>query len=165
MIRKLLFFAGAAAVSLLAARWRWPDSAHAIGAIRAGGGTARHGVAFRAGPSSYQLVATATVLPPWSGDARISVEGDPPLGWSAALSRPAVDLGVHDFPRLEGDVIRGLRPRHRIALWVDLHPGASSSAPPGEYRLALRDARTGGSLLAIPIAFGAEGGGDHAGHP
>jgi hypothetical protein len=167
MTRNALFFAGAVALSLLAAWWRWPDSAHAIGVIRAGGGKARHGVAFRTGPSAFQLVATATVLPPWSGDARISVEGDPPLRWSAALSRPAVDLGVHDFPRLEGDVIRGLRPRHRIALWVDLRAGedAFPTAPRGEYRLALRDAKTGGPLLGIPIAFGAEGGGDHAGHP
>src|SRR5512146_2692425 len=118
MTRNLLFFAGAIAVSLLAAWWRWPDSAHAIAVVKPGGGKARHGVAFRTGPSSYQLVATATVLPPWSGDARLSIEGDPPLRWSAALSRPVVDLGVYDFPRLEGDVIRGLRPRHHIALWV-----------------------------------------------
>lgn len=123
MIRNLLFFAGAAAVSLLAAWWRWPDSAHAIATIKQGGGKARHGVAFRAGPSSYQLVATATVLPPWSGDARLSVEGTPPLRWSAALSGPAVDLGVHDFPRLDGDVIRGLRPMEHVALWVNLAAG------------------------------------------
>jgi YHS domain-containing protein len=123
MIRNLLFFAGAIAVSLLAAWWRWPDSAHAMGVLRSGGGKARHAVAFPAGPSSYQLVTTATVLPPWRGDARISVEGEPPVGWTAALSRPAVDLGLHDFPRLEGGVIRGLRPREHIALWLDLHAG------------------------------------------
>jgi YHS domain-containing protein len=210
MIRNLLFLAGAVALSLLAAWWRWPDSAHAIGVLRAGGGKARHAVTFRAGPSSYQLVTTATVLPPWSGDARISVEGDPPLRWSAALTRPAVDLGLHDFPRLEGDVIRGLRPREHLALWLDLRagdgvdpvcgmacpldgapgsggaasiregascfcslacrdrfradPGAFPPAPRGAYRLALRDARTGAPLLAIPIAFGAETGGDHGAH-
>jgi hypothetical protein len=204
MIRKLLFLGGAVALSLLAARWRWPDSAHAIGIIKAGGGKVRHAVAFPAGPSSYQLVATATVVPPWSGDARLSVEGDPPLRWSAALSRPAVDLGLYDFPRLEGDVIRGLRPRHHIALWVDLRagdgvdpvcgmacplpgpaslpagapcfcsqecrdrfeaePGRFRPAPRGAYRLALRDASSGAPLLAIPISFGGEGGGDHGAH-
>jgi YHS domain-containing protein len=201
MIRNLLFFAGAVAVSLLAAWWRWPDSAHAIAVVKAGGGKARHAVAFRSGPASYQLVATATVLPPWSGDARLAVEGDPPLRWSAALSRPAVEVGLYDFPRLEGDVIRGLRPRHHVALWVDLRagddvdpvcgmrcdagalreggrcfcseackarflagPGAFPASPRGEYRLSLRDATTGAPLLAIPIVFGAEPGGDHGAH-
>lgn len=212
MIRNLLFFAGAVAVSLVAAWWRWPDSAHAIGVIREGGGKARHAVAFPAGSSSYQLVATATVLPPWRGDARVSVEGDPPLAWSAALSRPAVDVGLHRFPRLDGDVIGGLRPRERIALWIDLRAGAGvdpvcgmvcpprtggapgtrggatpgedgrcfcseacrsrfqaspeafPAAPRGEYRLALRDAATNAPLLAIPITFGGQRGGDHGAH-
>jgi hypothetical protein len=122
MARKLAFFAAAAALSTLAAWWRWPDSAHAMGTIRRGGGAARHPVTFREGPSRYGLVATATVLPPYHGDVRIALEGEPPLEWSMELSRPAVDLGLHRWPRLDGDVLRGLEPRERIALWISLRP-------------------------------------------
>jgi YHS domain-containing protein len=117
-LRSLSWFLGAVALSTLAAWWRWPDSVHAIAVLKHGGGKARHPIALRPGPDSWQVVATATVLPPWRGDARISVEGEPRLDWSVALSRPVIDLGVHRFPRLDGDVLRGLEPREHVALWL-----------------------------------------------
>lgn len=118
--RTIGWFVGAVALFTVAAWWRWPDSVHAMGVIRKGGGAARHPVSLKAGPDSWQVVATATVLPPWRGDARISLEGEPRLAWSVAHSRPVVDLGVHRFPRLEGDVLRGLEPRERVALWLTI---------------------------------------------
>lgn len=123
--RKLAFLLGAIAVSTLAAWYRWPDSAHALGVIKRGGGTARHPVALPAGEDSYVLVATAPVLPPWSGDARVAVEGEPPMAWELEVSRPVVDLGLHRWPVQDGDRIRGLRPRDRVALWVKLEPPAA----------------------------------------
>lgn len=116
------FLLGSIAVSTLAASHRWPDSAHAIGVIRRGGGTARHPVRLEGGREDYTLVLTATVLPPFRGDALLSVEGSPPMGWDAELSRPVVDLGVHRWPSLDGDALRGLAPRDRVALWVKLRP-------------------------------------------
>lgn len=123
--RKLAFLAGAIAVSTLGAWYRWPDSAHAIGVIKRGGGTARHPVALAPGQDSYVLITTAAVIPPWSGDARVAVEGEPAMGWQMEVSRPVVDLGLHRWPRQDGDRIRGLRPKDRIALWVKLTPPAA----------------------------------------
>src|SRR5512138_1597793 len=101
--RKLAFLAGAIAVSTLAAWCRWPDSAHAIGVVKRGGGAARHPVSLQGGRDSYVLVATATVIPPWRGDAQISVEGTPRMAWQYEVSRPVLDLGLHRWPRRGGD--------------------------------------------------------------
>ncbi len=123
--RKLAFLAGAVAVSLLAAWYRWPDSAHAIGVVKRGGGTARHPVALAAGQDSYVVVTTAPVIPPWRGDARVSVEGEPAVAWRLEVSRPVVDLHLRRWPVQEGDRIRGLEPRDRLALWLKLTPPAA----------------------------------------
>ncbi len=123
--RKLAFLAGAVAVSLLAAWWRWPDSAHAIGVIKRAGGTARHPVALAPGQDSYVVVVTAPVIPPWRGDARVAIEGDPPPAWEVEVSRPIVDLRLRRWPVQDGDRIRGLEPRDRLALWVKLSPPAA----------------------------------------
>jgi len=123
--RKVAFLVGAVAVSALAAGYRWPDSAHAIGVVRRGGGAARHPVALPGGQESYVVVVTAPVIPPWRGDARLSVEGEPPMAWELEVSRPVVDLGLHRWPVQDRDRIRGLEPRDRLALWVKLAPPAA----------------------------------------
>jgi YHS domain-containing protein len=120
--RKLAFLAGAIAVSLLGAWYRWPDSAHAIGVVKKGGGTARHPVALPAGQESYVVIVTAPVLPPWRGDAVVAVEGEPAIAWELEVSRPVVDLGLHRWPVQDGRRIRGLQPRDRLAMWVKLTP-------------------------------------------
>jgi YHS domain-containing protein len=120
--KRLAFLAGTVALSTLAAWYRWPDSAHALGAIRRGGGAARHPVALAGGRDEYVVVATATVIPPWRGDARISIEGAPAMEWDVEVSRPVVDLRLRRWPRLEGDTLRGLSPRDRVALWLRLRP-------------------------------------------
>lgn len=122
--RKLAFLAGAIAISTLAAWYRWPDSAHAIGVIQRGGGRARHPVALPAGQDAYVVVVTAPVIAPWRGDARLSVEGAPPMAWELEVSRPVVDLHLHRWPRQDGDRILGLEPRDRVAMWVKLTPPA-----------------------------------------
>lgn len=139
--RKLAFFLGAVLVSTLGAWYRWPDSAHAMGVIAQGGGTARHPVVLAGGRDEYVLVATAAVRPPWRGDARISVEGSPPMALDVEVSRPAVDLGLHRWPSLEGDTLRGLSPGDRVALWVRLRPPRADpvcgmACPEGGPRLA-----------------------------
>ncbi|HET8540465.1 MAG TPA: hypothetical protein VFL83_11395 [Anaeromyxobacter sp.] len=120
--RKLAFLAGTIAVCTLAAWWRWPDSAHAIGVVKRGGGAARHAVALPGGRDSYVVIVTAPVIPPWRGDAVVAVEGEPPMAWELEVSRPVVDLGLHRWPAQEGNRIRGLQPRDRLALWAKLEP-------------------------------------------
>jgi YHS domain-containing protein len=122
--KSIAFFFFAVALSLLAATYRWGDSAHAIGLIRASGGEARHAAYLTAGKTGYTLIATATVIPPYRGDARVVLEGDPPIDHEVHLSEPVVDLGIRRNPHLRGDVLHGLRPKDRIALWVVMRPPA-----------------------------------------
>ncbi len=128
-VKKAAWLAGTVVLCTVAAAWRWPDSAHAMGVIRSAEGEGRprgrgrgavHPVALPAGPARYQLVVTAPVLAPWRGDARLSLEGEPPLDWSVELTQPIVDLHLRRWPRLEGKVLRGLEPGDRLALWVDV---------------------------------------------
>lgn len=118
-LRKLVWLTAAVATAAAAAVLRWPDSSHAMGTIRAGGGAIRHPAALRPGADHYQIVLTAPVVGRWRGDARISLEGGAgPLPFQASLAGPVVDLGLHHWPRLEGEVIHDLAPGDRIALWV-----------------------------------------------
>ncbi len=112
------WFAGAVGVFTLAAVWRWPDSAHALAILRQGGGGARHAVTLTPGPGGYMVIVTAPVMPPWQGDARLAIEGEPPLEFDAQLSSPVVNLGLRHWPKLDGRVVRGLKSGDRIALWV-----------------------------------------------
>lgn len=114
------WFAAAVAVSTFAAVWRWPDSAHALAILRQGGGGARHPVVLTPGPRGYMMIVTAPVMPPWQGDARLAIEGEPPLDFQAQLSGPVLDFGLRHWPKLDGRVLRGLKSGDRIALWVKL---------------------------------------------
>lgn len=122
MIRKILFFLLAVCISLLAATYRWTDSAHSIGLIRASGGEARHPSTFGSGKSFYTLIATATVIPPYRGDARVVLEGNPEIDYRIYSSDPVVDLGIRRQPRFKDNVLYDLQPKDRIALWVSMKP-------------------------------------------
>lgn len=150
MKRDLAWLAGALALFTLAAWWRWPDSAHAMGALKQGGGAARHPVRFDPGRDRYSLVATTPVIPPYRGDVRVSLQGDPPIPFTMELGRPIVDLGLHAWPRQEGNVLRGVQPLERLTLWVQLEPRAPAA---GSYRLAFHDEASGKPLLSIPVLF------------
>ncbi len=153
-----LWLAGSVGVATLAAAWRWPDSTHAIGVLRQGGGSARHPVTLTPGPTRYMLVVTAPVIPPWRGDARLAIEGDPLLDFKTELSGPVLDLGLHHLPRLDGRVLRGLRAGDRIALWVQID--APQAAYHGQQlRLTMRDERTAEPLLTLPVVLGGKGDG------
>lgn len=56
-------------------------------------GRARHPVHLPGGRDRYTLVVTGTILPPYRGDARVVVEGNPALSYDAYGSDPIVDLG------------------------------------------------------------------------
>lgn len=122
MKMKAAAFLLALAVSLLGALFDWGDSAHSIGVISADGGRARHPVVLPSGRDRYMLIATATVLPPYRGDVRIAVEGVPPLDYRLSFTEPVVDFGLRSWPRLDGEILSGLKPLDRLALWVELRP-------------------------------------------
>lgn len=122
----VLIFLLALAFFTFAASHRFYDSAHAIGTIKKGGGMARHPALLDKDRSSYVLIATAGVVPPYKGNARVVLEGDPSLKASFYDSGPALSLGLHRQPEFSGDTYYDLRPKDKIALWVrikrDLHP-------------------------------------------
>jgi predicted nucleic acid-binding Zn ribbon protein len=122
MKKKVLVFLLAVGLSLLGAVFEWGDSAHSIGLVSVDGGRARHPVVLPSGRDRYMLIATATVLPPYRGDVRLALEGDPPIATRISASAPIVDLGLHHWPRLEGGVLSGLEPRDRLAVWVEMRP-------------------------------------------
>jgi len=132
--KSIFFFILAVAVSFLAASYRWGDSAHAIGVIKASGGTARHASVLASGEGTYTLIATAAVIPPYRGDARVVLEGEPRIDHAIYLSGPVVDLGLRRNPELRDNVICGLQPRDRIALWVVMKPPMTDPVCGAPYR-------------------------------
>ncbi len=118
----LLIFVASAALCTVAATHRFRDSAHSIGIISAQGGKARHPIQLEAGLDSYTLIATATVIPPYRGDVRVAVEGEPPMDIRVYNSEPAIDLNPYHHPVFRDGTLYDLRPRDRIAMWVVMTP-------------------------------------------
>lgn len=152
--KNLIVFIVAAAISLVAAGHRWGDSGHAIGMVRAGGGEARHPIVLEAGRTNYSLIVTATVIPPYSGDARLVLEGEPALDHEFHFSEPVIDLSLRRRPEFNEHVVLGLEPGDRLALWVVIRPAAPAR---GRYTLNFYDTRTNRSVLSVPVIFGKEG--------
>ena len=120
--RKIITLVAAVAISLTAAAYRFGDSAHSIGLVSLKGGKVRHPFVLKGGKKHYSLIGTATVLPPYRGDVRISLEGWPEIDHDIFLSGPVIDLGLHKLPELRDRTLYGLKPRDRIAFWVRIHP-------------------------------------------
>lgn len=117
-IRSIITFVLAVLISLVAAEHRWGDSSHAIGLLSVNGGKARHPSFLESGWNRYAQITTATVLPPYRGDVQIVVEGHPPLDYDIRFSEPVVDLGLHRLPTFRDDILYGIQPGDRLALWV-----------------------------------------------
>lgn len=111
-------FTASVALSVVASSTRFGDSAHAMGLISDRGGRARHPVHLPADGERYTLVVTATVLPPYRGDASVTVEGPACPEVSVRASGPVVDLGLRRLPVFRDNVFYGLEPGDRLAMWV-----------------------------------------------
>jgi YHS domain-containing protein len=118
--KKAITFILAIAISMVAAGHRWGDSAHSMGLIKKDGGKARHASSFVSGKARYMLISTATVIPPYRGDVRVTVQGMPKMDYKLSLAGPVIDFGIKDFPKLDGNIITGLKPLDRLALWVEM---------------------------------------------
>lgn len=168
-IKAIAVFLLAVAICGFAAVHRFHDSAHAMGTLKRGGGQARHPALLDQDRDSWVLIATAGVVPPFRGNARVALEGNPALSATFHNARPAVNLGLHHRPEFRGDTYYDLRPGDRIALWVKLsrnggdqvHRSMTERMRPPATTLAFFDTATDGRLLTIPIRFLAKGGEGH----
>ena len=153
-MKKILVFLFAAALSVFAAWFRPGDSAHAMGMVSIKGGKARHPVHLASGKDRYTLVLTGTILPPYRGDARVVVEGDPAPPYSVYGSDPIVDLKLRHRPYFEDQTLTGLRPKDRFTVWVVIRPPETMTG--GKYDVTFYDTATNRSVLKIPVLFGEE---------
>lgn len=167
--KKIVAFLMAVAVSWAAAGYRFRDSGHAMGRLSVQGGGVRHAVQLEPGRKQYVVVVTATVLPPYRGNVRVTVEGQPDMECRISGSRPVIDLGLRRRPVLRGEVLEGLEPRDKFALWFVLRPrhaDGSGAGPTSRIAaaIAFRDTRTGQTLLEVPLASHAGKEACDAGH-
>lgn len=157
-MKPFLVFLTAVTLSLIAATHRFGDSGHAMGHLSIRGGNVRHAVHLEPGYRQYVVVVTCNVLPPYHGNARVSVEGQPEMDYEVYSSRPVLDLGIRRKPTFDNGVLAGLQPKDRITLWIAMRPRppgwASTSRPTAiGNTIDFRDMKTGRSLLQIPVLY------------
>ena len=150
-LKPILVFCASIALFTLISMHRFGDSGHAIAMISKDGGKARHGLHTEKKYGYLMAIVTATVLPPYRGDARVVLEGDKPVLHEIYLSKPVIDLGIRPFPEYQAPILKGLKPKSRIALWLVMHDIDRETAT--TYRLAFYDTRTGQSVLKLPITI------------
>lgn len=161
-----------------AASYQFGDSAHAIGLINKKGGKARHGFLLKPGQDRYTLIATATVLPPVHGDIRVTLQGKPAMDYAIYDSRPPIDLNIHRRPLFSENVLLGVEPRDRLALWVVMRPGDAGEGAAGwlsaptplsgnsgihdePLALVFTDQANQQEVLRIPVIFTGREGAQH----
>lgn len=127
--KSAIFFALSVAVCLAGATTRIHDSAHSIGTLSLNGGKVNHPALLDSGKSRYTIIATGTVLPPYRGDVRVALEGQPSLDYRIYNSRPVIDLGLFRHPKFSNYILHDLRPKDKIALWVVMTPKQKITDP------------------------------------
>jgi hypothetical protein len=161
-MKKIFFFILAMLISLLGAMYRFGDSAHSIGQIKTGGGEIKHPAYLEGGSDRYTLITTATVIPPYRGDARVMLEGSPELDYKIYASEPVIDLKLRNGFKFSKNILYNLKPADRIALWVVMRAPAAKAGIKGKYALALYDLKTNQSILTVPVIFKGKGEMDDA---
>jgi hypothetical protein len=159
-MKKLMVFIFAAVLSVGAAWYRHGDSAHAMGMVSMKGGRALHPVHFPTGKDRYTLVITGTIIPPYQGDMRVTVDGGPPMPTIIRGSDPIIDLALRHRPYFEDGTLTGLQPRDRFTIWVVMDPDEPMLA--GKRDITFTDTTTEKPVLTIPVIFGGGEGGHHA---
>ena len=160
-MKRILVFVFAAALCVTAAWYRPGDSAHAMGMVSVKGGRAIHPVHLPAGKDRYTLVLTGTILPPYQGNARVVVEGEPAPSYDVYGSDPVVDLGLRHRPHFNDQTLTDLKPKDRFTVWVVIRPPESLTA--GKYNVTFYDTATDRSVLRIPVFIGGGEGHHHEG--
>jgi len=125
------------------------------------GGSVRHAVHLAPGKPRYVVLVTGTVQPPYRGNARVEVEGQPEMDCDIFSPRPVLDLGIRRKPLFHDNILEGLQPKDRFSLWVVMRPrGADWEGQAQTHALrntvTLRDTQTGKPLLQVPVIYGSE---------
>ena len=97
---------------------------------------------------------TATVIPPYRGNARLVLEGLPEQDYEIQFSAPVIDLPLRRRPEFRDGVLHGLQPGDRLALWVVIRPSAPAR---GKHDLRFYDTETQRPVLSVPVIFRGEG--------
>lgn len=106
MKKWFIFFVVAVAISLIAASYKFPDTAKAKGELSIRGSKAKP-VFLQAGLSQYALSAQITVPSSIRGDIKIELRGNPEIPCRIYNNKsPVIDLGVSHFYRLEGNFLK-----------------------------------------------------------
>ncbi len=155
-----IFFTAVAVCSVLAVL-RFGDSGHAMGMLSIKGGNVRHAVRLNPGKRQYVLAVTGTVQPPYHGNARVTVEGQPEMDCDIYGPRLVFDLGLRRKPVFHDNILEGLQPKDRFTLWVVMRPRDTDwegRREKGALRntVTLRDTETGKPLLRVPLIYGPE---------
>lgn len=155
-IKVIVVFLISAALFTGAAAYRFYDSAHAIGTIKRGGGKARHPALLDANRDQYILIATASVIPPYRGNARVTLEGAPNLSATFHNSGPVVDLGIYRHPEFRDNTYYDLQPKDKIAVWVKIKREPNGISTKATVPATGRDGRA-----ADPACSQCDSGGDN----
>lgn len=121
--RKIAFFIGAVAISLIASHYNFRDMvAKAKGEL---GGKAKP-VIFHSGLTKYNVSAKIAVLPSINGDIKVELQGNPEIPYRLYNYRsPVIDLGLSHFYHLNGDILKDVKPGKKpISLRIFLYPPA-----------------------------------------
>jgi YHS domain-containing protein len=114
-IASALIFTGLAAYSP-------GDSSHVVSVTTPEGGRAMHGAHFSYGINRCSVLVTSKVKLDRKEDLKISVEGKNPPPYQIFGKNPSVfDIGIHNWPVVEGDKIRGVE-KDNIAFYVVFSP-------------------------------------------
>ncbi len=104
-------------------------------------------------------MVTGTVIPPYRGDTRVTVDGGQPVPFIVRGSDPIINLALRHRPYFEDGTLTGLQPRDRFTIWVVIDP--AEPMPAGKREVTFTDTTTGNPVLKIPVIFGGEEGGHH----
>ena len=107
------------------AAYRPGDSGHVVSETNSQGGNARHGAHFSYGTARCSVLVTSKVKLDLKEDLKISVEGRNIPPYEIIGRNPSVfDIGIHAWPRMEGETIYGVQKKDKIAFYVVFKPPA-----------------------------------------
>lgn len=147
-----------AAFFLLISGYRFGDSGHALSTMSLKGGKARHPVHLKNSYDRFSVIVTSRVLPPYQGDARVVLEGEPAIFHEMYFSEPVVNLGLSNGPFFNENTIYNLTPGDRIAMWLYMKDteGTINADRISQYTLAFYDTKTHRPVLKVPLVFESE---------
>lgn len=161
-LKSMIFLGLSVAISLIGATTRIHDSAHSIGTLSLNGGKVNHPAILDAGKSRYTIIATGTVLPPYYGDVKVTLEGKSLPVYRIFDSHPAIDLGFYRHPKFDNNTLYDLRPKDKIALWIVMTPKSNTDKTtmkgvvPGETPEQMSCCETPAPLFSSTTAEGAD---------